>query len=406
MPIRKAICPHPIPLPLPREREQKEPLRGTFFRFPERPERSSHGGSASRYTLSGAAFGDTLAIELWYESMPVSPADVQPSSVAGEQHIDGQRFPLVLENRNDAADLGAATLWITEQREWLDRQLSQHGAILLRGFPVVTPEDFDAVIQSFGYPNFEYEQSLSNAVRTVKTERVFSANEAPAEVTIFLHHEMAQTPIYPSRLFFFCQVAAETGGATPLCRSDLLYRKLVEQVPQFMADCETKGLKYTNVMPENDDPGSGMGRSWKSTWRAADRAAAEQRMRELGYSWEWIDDGSLRATTPVLPAVREIAPGRKSFFNQLIAAYQGWKDTRNDPSRAITLGDGQPLDRGAVLRAAELAEELTFDLSWRAGDVALVDNYVTMHGRRTFTGTRKVWASLVASQAEHSPSDR
>lgn len=379
------------------EREEKEPLHGTREAFRTCRNHNSHGASASRYTLSSVTFGDTFAIELWYISMPVSTADVQPSSVAGEQQIEGQPFPLLLENRSETADLGAATQWISEQRQSLDRQLREHGAILLRGFPIATPEDFDAVVQSFGYPNFKYEQSLSNAVRMVKTERVFSANEAPAEVTIFLHHEMAQTPVYPSRLLFFCQIAAETGGATPLCRSDVLYRRLVEQVPQFLADCETKGLKYTNVMPERDDPGSGMGRSWKSTWRAADRAAAERRMRELGYSWEWLEDGSLRATTPVLPAVREIAPGRKSFFNQLIAAYQGWKDTRNDPSRAITLGDGQPLDRDAVLRAAELAEELTFDVPWQAGDVALVDNYVTMHGRRTFTGTRKVWASLVAA---------
>jgi hypothetical protein len=34
---------------------------------------------------------------------------------------------------------------------------------------------------------------------------VFTANEAPAEIEIFLHHEMAQTPRFPSHLFFFCE---------------------------------------------------------------------------------------------------------------------------------------------------------------------------------------------------------
>ena len=70
------------------------------------------------------------------------------------------------------------------------------------------------------------------------------------------------------------------------------------------------------------------------------------------------------------------------------------KDTPNDPSKAITFGDGTPLDREAV--AARLGEELSFDIPWQIGDVALVDNYVAMHGRRTFRGTRKVLASLVA----------
>ncbi|HEU5115392.1 MAG TPA: TauD/TfdA family dioxygenase, partial [Isosphaeraceae bacterium] len=85
-------------------------------------------------------------------------------------------------------------------------------------------------------------------------------------------------------------------------------------------------------------------------------------------------------------------------FNQLIAAYRGWKDTRNDPSKSITFGDGTPLDRDAVSEAIELGDELSFDTPWEAGDVAMVDNYVVMHGRRTFSGTRKVLASLVGAE--------
>ncbi|MCH8217957.1 MAG: TauD/TfdA family dioxygenase [Planctomycetes bacterium] len=105
-------------------------------------------------------------------------------------------------------------------------------------------------------------------------------------------------------------------------------------------------------------------------------------------------EGCLRATTPVLPAVRVLDSGRKVFFNQLIAAFKGWKDSRNDPSKAITYGDGTPLDRDAALAAADLAEEVAVDLDWQQGDVALLDNFVVMHGRRTFKGTRKVLASL------------
>ena len=34
-------------------------------------------------------------------------------------------------------------------------------------------------------------------------------------------------------------------------------------------------------------------------------------------------------------------------------------------------------------------EQFTFDLEWQDGDVALVDNYMTMHGRKPFSGDRK-----------------
>jgi hypothetical protein len=331
--------------------------------------------------------------------MQKAPIDVAAISVAGQQTAYGHVFPLVLQCRTPDVTLQATVDWARAQRTTLLEQAGQHGAILFRGFPLNTPEDCDAFIEAFGLPNFPYKDSLSNAVRVNWTERVFSANEAPPDVTIYFHHEMAQTPIFPSKLFFFCQQAAEEGGETPICRSDLLFDRLAKLCPQFTQDCEEKGLQYTNVMPADNDPQSGMGRSWQSTLASSDRQQAEERLQRLGYSWEWLDDGCLRVTTPVLPAVREVAPGRKTFFNQLIAAFQGWKDIRNDPAKAIRFGDGAPLDRDAVDVATKLANELTFDVPWQPGDAVLVDNQLVMHGRRTFRGTRKVLASLTDAQA-------
>lgn len=310
---------------------------------------------------------------------------------------DSSLFPLILQWDGAADALAPACDWIVSQRAALDEQVTAHGTILFRGFPLTTAEDFDCFITAFGYPIFTYEDSLSNAVRTNRTSRVFTANEAPSSVTIQLHHEMAQTPIYPSRLFFFCEKPAETGGQTPLCRSDILFARIRSQLPKFATDCEQKGLLYSHVMPGQNDSASGMGRSWQSTWNASTTEEAEHRMSDLGYSWEWLNDGCLRVTTPRLPAVRSLDDGRTSFFNQLIAAFHGWKDERNDPSKSITFGDGSPLDVGVMNEVIGMAEDLTFDVPWQSGDVALVDNYVTMHGRRRFTGKRSVLASLVAS---------
>jgi alpha-ketoglutarate-dependent taurine dioxygenase len=315
-------------------------------------------------------------------------------SIPGQQMDYDGAFPLALECKTPGASLAAATGWVAANREELLERAAEHGAILFRGLPLNSPEDCDAFVAAFGLTNFPYIESLSNAVRVNYTERIFSANEAPADVTIYFHHEMAQTPIYPAKLFFFCQTPAEEGGETPLCRSDVLFERLAERCPEFARNCEEKGLRYSNVMPAENDPKSGTGRSWKSTLRAETRDVAEARLREIEYEWEWLPDGSLRATTPVLPAVRDVGQGRKAFFNQLIAAFQGWKDDRNDPSKAIRFGDGLPLDRDAVNIATKLAYEIAFDLRWQKGDAVLVDNFVTMHGRRTFRGTRKVLASL------------
>jgi hypothetical protein len=331
-------------------------------------------------------------------STTASDIKMEPAQVAGQQTELEFAFPLIYQCKTQGATVADGVEWARAHSAELVKKVSQHGAILFRGLPLHTPEDCDAFASAFGLKNFPYKESLSNAVRVNYTERIFSANEAPPDVSIYFHHEMAQTPIYPKKLFFFCLQPADEGGETPLCRSDILFERLAGRCPQFAKDCEQKGLLYSNVMPEENDPNSGMGRSWKSTLRAETREEAEARLREIGYSWEWLPDGSLRATTPVLPAVYEISPDRKTFFNQLIAAFKGWKDERNDPAKAIRFGDGSPLDRDAVNTAIELAYELAFDLAWQRGDAVFVDNILAMHGRRTFKGTRKVLASLADPQ--------
>jgi alpha-ketoglutarate-dependent taurine dioxygenase len=324
--------------------------------------------------------------------------EVTTAEVPGQQTHYGNVFPLAYLCTSERASPADAVDWARKHAVELITQAAEYGAVFFRGFPLVTPDDFDAFVAAFELPCFSYETSLSNAVRVNYTPRVFSANEAPPEVDINLHHEMAQTPIAPSMLFFFCDTAPEAGGASSLCRSDALWDELSEQSPAFSRACQERGLKYTHSMPAEEDPLSGMGRSWKSTFSVETRDAAETRMAELGYTWQWLKNDCLRATTPVLPAVRELDSGRRAFFNQLIAAFTGWKDSRNDPSRAITFGDGSPMDDEGARLAVALAEALSFDVPWRPGDVALIDNYVVMHGRRTFRGTRRVLASFVAGR--------
>lgn len=296
-----------------------------------------------------------------------------------------KNFPLIIEANKDASNL---------ECDQLLKLATQYGVILFKGLSLHTAEDFDQFVQSFDLPNFPYEKSLSNAVRVNRTERVFTANEAPPETLIPLHHEMAQTPFYPTWLFFFCEKAAESGGATPVCHSGELWKKLCEDLPDFAKNCEMHGLRYTNVMPDENDAGSGLGRSWRSTFSVESKEEVEARMTELGYSWEWMKGDSLRATTPTLPAVLETTPGQKTFFNQLIAAFYGWKDTRNDPSKSITLGNGSPIDPADIHKTTELAGLCTYDVAWNRGEVALVDNRIAMHGRKPFQGTRKVLASM------------
>jgi len=307
----------------------------------------------------------------------------------------GEAFPEVVNNKTKFATLDETLAWIATRREQFCRQVEHCGALLFRGFPLTTAQHFDSFVGAFGLPGFAYEDSLSNAVRVNKTPRVFTANEAPPTAHILFHHEMAQTPLFPSKLFFFCENPPDTGGATPLCRSDDLWEELLKVCSEFAQTCQQKGLRYSHVMPNENDFASGMGRSWRSTLKAQTPEQAEARLAALKYSYEWIGNDALRATTPVLRAVWDLPSGRKSFFNQLIAFYSAGKPNA-DACKSVTFGDGSEIPHGPVMIASELADRLAFDLDWQRGDVVLIDNFICMHGRRPYTGVRKVLASLVA----------
>ena len=49
--------------------------------------------------------------------------------------------------------------------------------------------------------------------------------------------------------------------------------------------------------------------------------------------------------------------GNKVWFNQIVAAFTGWKDSRNDPEKAVTLGNGEFLDKESVLLAESIMKE-------------------------------------------------
>ncbi len=251
------------------------------------------------------------------------------------------------------------------------------------------PDDFNRFVAAFGLPVFSYQESLSNAVRVNYSDRVFTANEAPPEVEIYLHHEMAQTPVSPSVLFFCCISAAEQGGATPVCRSDQLFKAFSRRHPTWTEQLLCKGLRYVTRMPAVSDESSGQGRSWCSTLDVNDKHEAERKLASMGYAYTWQANDELETLSPVLPGIVDLTNGGQSFYHQLIAAYRGWPGVRENPSSGVMFGDKTEIPMGLLESLCGMAEDYTTDLRWADGEIAIVNNRMIMHGRRPYSGSRK-----------------
>jgi alpha-ketoglutarate-dependent taurine dioxygenase len=311
------------------------------------------------------------------------------SNMVADLKYAKNEFPTIIVNDGSITTIEQAKSWISENLVALEKELNCTGALLFRGFPVVDAQTYDGFFSAFEYANFTYKESLSNAVRINYTEYVFTANEAPKDVEIYLHNEMAQTPLYPGRISLFCEHTADQGGETVICRSDSIYEKLVAVEPELTHKLEAVGIKYTTSMPSEDRPESGQGRSWKSTLTVETVAEAEDKLGKLGYSWQWAEDGTLQAQTSALPAIRTLEGNRKVFFNQIIAAYMGWSGVKDNPAKALCFGDDSEFTQQYLNTIVDIAESLSYNIGWQDGDVALVDNNLAMHGRRPYSGERK-----------------
>ncbi|CAI5992541.1 unnamed protein product [Closterium sp. NIES-64] len=348
-------------------------------------------------------------------SAPFAPsaslsANASGASAPASPSSSPQPVPLATSasSPSDAAapHVSDAVAWIRANREWLLDTWQIHGAVLLRGLPLESPGDFNEVVEAFGLDELPYVGGA--APRTKVAPRVFTANESPPDQKIPFHHEMAQVPEYPTRLLFFCQVPPATGGETPILPSCELTRRLAVKHPSFIAQLRAKGLLYVRVLPEEDDPSSAIGRGWKSTFLTDSREEAEEKAAKLGVKLEWQADGSVRTVSGPIPALRvdtrplpslstkprvaqeevrdeqvreeEVGEGevreaesweeevREAWFNSMVAAYTGWKDVRNYPTKAVTFGDGEVLPGEAVLAVEEEMERLAVAVPWRRGE--------------------------------------
>ncbi|KAL1345168.1 hypothetical protein HN51_018956 [Arachis hypogaea] len=108
--------------------------------------------------------------------------------------------------------------------------------------------------------------------------------------------------------------------------------------------------------------------------------------------FEWLEDVVKTIMGPI-PAVKyDKSRNRKIWFNSMVATYTGWEDERNDPVKAVTFGDGQPLPSNVVYDCLKLLEEESVAIPWQKGDVLLIDNWADLHSRKSFIPPRRVVA--------------
>lgn len=334
---------------------------------------------------------------------------------------DGDALPLVVE-ASGRPGLDRLRAWLGERREWVQDVLVRHGALLLRGFAVTTPQEFEAVALAIA-PRLRRERCFATGERL--TEHVFPSSDVSGWYPIPQHCELSFLREPPSRIFFGCLEPPAQGGETPLADFRKVWRDLDPDVRERF---ERGGIRVVRHLRGPDRPWRGPWalERWDEVLARSTRAEAEALLSAEGIASSWTPDGGLRLE--LTPPVSRVHPrtGERVWYNLFAArhlAAAAWdyeRILRRRPSlrhragallvratlalkrrspettRAFycTYRDGREVPE-ADMRALwdTLWRHMVFT-PWRRGDFLAIDNHAVSHGRMPFSGPRRIVACL------------
>jgi alpha-ketoglutarate-dependent taurine dioxygenase/acyl carrier protein len=322
---------------------------------------------------------------------PKSVTQSRLGLVRTERLPGGGPLPLVV--RPEAEDLDLA-LWAKDNLPVVERQLAEHGAVLFRGFPLHSLEDFEHVSRAVAPELLDYSEPSSP--RTELSARIYTSTEYPADQRIHLHNEMSYAHQWPKLLFFFCQLPAARGGETPLAYSRKVYELLDPRVRERFIE---KRVTYVRNF------GDGLGLSWRHVFGTDDKAAVEAYCRAAGIEFKWKPDDRLTTRQTRQAVARHPATGETLWFNQAhlfhVAGLEpasresltGLFEEEDLPSHAY-YGDGSRIEDSVIAEIVEAYERAAVSFPWQPKDVLVVDNMRVAHGRAPYEGPRRVLVAM------------
>ncbi|MEU5913968.1 TauD/TfdA family dioxygenase [Micromonospora sp. NPDC047527] len=271
--------------------------------------------------------------------------------------------------------------------------LTAEKALVFRGFGV-EPGALDPVMDQLLPNRLAYVHG--NSPRTKVGRNVYTSTEYPAPYTISMHNELSYAAHWPARLLFYCQVAAPTGGATPVVDAHLWLESLDPEIRAAFAG----GVCYQ----QNLHDGLGLGKSWQQTFETEDRAEVEAFLKGAGATWTWTADG-LRVSQVRPSTTRHPVTGVEVWFNQSdqwhpaalddeVARVMTQVMTQDELPQSVTFADGSPIPDEYVFQIRDRGLDAAIDVDWRVGDLLLIDNVLVAHGRRPYTGNRRILVAM------------
>jgi alpha-ketoglutarate-dependent taurine dioxygenase len=284
---------------------------------------------------------------------------------------------------------------LLRHKEGLERDLAKHGGILFRGFGIKTVESFNQLSKCFSSDPIPY--MFRSSPRHSISERVYISTTYPQSRCINMHSESSYSFAWGLKIMFGCIHKAAESGETPIADN----RKILDHLdPDLIRKFDERGVLYQrNLSPE-------IGMPWEEVFQTNDPSVVEKLCLENNIRFEFISEENLilRWKKPALyfhPSTGERVWFNHAFFFNRYSLLEEMGLDADDasvddflPSETF-FGDGTPISYPEYLQIKEAYEKEKVIFEWQEGDVLLLDNMLTAHGRNPYKGDRQVVVSII-----------
>jgi amino acid adenylation domain-containing protein len=326
--------------------------------------------------------------------MAVKPRQIDfvPASlVTITELIAGTRLPMLI--RPALKDVNLLE-WITANVELIRKELAEGGGVLFRDFGLRSVDNFQQIVNALLPDTMKYQER--STPRTEVAENIYTSTEYPAEQSIALHNEFSYARSWPMKICFFCQQPAAVGGQTPIADSRRVYARIDPEVRERFA---TKQVMYIR------NYGSGIDLPWQTVFQTSERAEVDGYCRAAKIEWEWGEGDRLRTSQVRQGVARHPGTGEMVWFNQAhLFHITNLEEDVREPllesfgeeqlPRQARYGDGAPIEAAELDEVRRAYAEEAVDVDWQTGDVLVLNNMLVAHGRRPYSGPRRVLAAM------------
>jgi alpha-ketoglutarate-dependent taurine dioxygenase len=288
---------------------------------------------------------------------------------------------------------GPAAAWTATHRDDLDARLRTDGLVWLGGAGVTAPADLAAIRDALGRPDAPLGDRFAR--REAYPDGVYSWPDWAADRDMCLHHEQGYRLRFPGLLVMGALATANCGGAMLLGDT----RAVLTHLP---TDLAVRFEKHGWTLARNFRPYLGL--SWTEAFGTEDASelasGCADEMVGLAVTKDVVRTAQRRSAVVTHPAT-----GDRCWFND-VAFFSQWSVPAQERGVLLSAfgpggtpfntfsGDGEPVTEAEYDAIIEAYEKSMVRVEWSAGDVLLVDNILTAHGREPYVGPWDVAVAL------------